>query len=54
VRTYVNLFIVFLVTGLWHGAGVNFILWGAYYGVFIVAERVLFWEKYWTETGLSF
>ena len=39
VRTYINLFIVFLVTGLWHGAGINFVLWGAYYGVFIVAER---------------
>ncbi len=40
VRTYINLFIVFLVTGLWHGAGINFVLWGAYYGVFIVAERL--------------
>ena len=40
VRTYINLFIVFLVTGLWHGAGKNFVLWGAYYGVFIVAERM--------------
>ncbi|MCB7320849.1 MBOAT family O-acyltransferase [Lacrimispora sp. 210928-DFI.3.58] len=44
VRTYVNLFLVFLVTGLWHGAGANFILWGAYYGVFIVAERVFLGE----------
>ncbi len=40
VRTYVNLFLVFLATGFWHGAGVNFILWGAYYGVFLVAERL--------------
>ena len=40
IRTYINLFIVFLVTGLWHGAGKNFVLWGAYYGVFIVAERM--------------
>ena len=40
VRTYVNLFIVFLATGLWHGAGANFVLWGVYYGVFIVAERL--------------
>lgn len=39
-RTYVNLFVVFLTTGLWHGAGANFVLWGAYYGVFIVAERL--------------
>lgn len=43
-RTYVNLFIVFLVTGLWHGAGINFVLWGAYYGVFIVAERLFLGE----------
>lgn len=40
MRTYGNLFIVFLTTGLWHGAGANFVLWGAYYGVFIVAERL--------------
>ena len=40
MRTYVNLFIVFMVTGLWHGAGANFVLWGMYYGVFIVAERL--------------
>ena len=49
VRTYINLFIVFLVTGLWHGAGKNFVLWGAYYGVFIVAER-MFLESSWRKT----
>lgn len=39
-RTYVNLFIVFLATGLWHGSSMNFICWGIYFGIFIVAERV--------------
>lgn len=39
-RTCLNLFIVFLATGLWHGASMNFILWGVYYGVLIVAERL--------------
>lgn len=39
IRTCVNLLIVFLLTGLWHGAGVNFVLWGVYYGVFLVLER---------------
>lgn len=39
-RTCLNLFIVFLVTGIWHGAGMNFLLWGAYYGLFVVLERV--------------
>ena len=38
-RTAVNLLIVFLLCGLWHGASWNFILWGLIYGVFLVAER---------------
>lgn len=39
VRTLINLWIVFLLSGLWHGAGWNFILWGAYHGFFLVIER---------------
>ena len=39
-RTCVNLFIVFLLTGLWHGAGVSFLLWGAWHGAFVVLERL--------------
>ena len=38
-RTYRNLFVVFFVTGLWHGASYNFILWGLFHGVFLVLER---------------
>ena len=38
-RTYLNLFIVFLLTGLWHGASWNFIIWGIFHGLFIVLER---------------
>ena len=37
---YLNLFIVWLLTGLWHGASWNFILWGLYYGAFIAVERL--------------
>ena len=37
---YRNLFIVWLLTGLWHGASWNFVLWGLYYGVLIAAERL--------------
>ena len=40
-RTYWNLFIVFLVSGLWHGASMNFVIWGAMHGVFIVLEKML-------------
>ena len=39
-RTCINLFIVFCLTGLWHGASLNFVLWGMYYGVLIVLERI--------------
>ncbi|MBQ6527252.1 MAG: MBOAT family protein, partial [Clostridia bacterium] len=38
-RTRLNLFIVFLLTGIWHGASLNYLLWGVYYGIFIIAER---------------
>ncbi len=43
-RTAVNLLIVFALTGLWHGAGINFILWGLWHGLFMIIER-LGWEK---------
>ncbi len=42
---YLNLAIVWLLTGLWHGASWNFIAWGAYYGIFIMLEK-LFLLKY--------
>lgn len=40
-RTILNLAIVFLLCGLWHGAGWNFILWGAYNGAFLIIERLV-------------
>ena len=39
LRTYVNLFIVWSLTGLWHGAAVNFILWGIYFFIILVLEK---------------
>ena len=36
-----NLLIVFVVSGLWHGAGVTFLLWGLWHGVFRVAEEIV-------------
>lgn len=38
-RQYLNLFLVWFCTGLWHGASWNFVLWGLYYGVFIFIEQ---------------
>lgn len=40
-RTIFNLFVVWFLTGLWHGASFNFILWGLYFFVFIVLEKLL-------------
>ena len=40
IRTYINLIIVFFVTGLWHGAGFTFIAWGLYHGFFSIIERL--------------
>ncbi|OQX80121.1 MAG: membrane-bound O-acyltransferase family protein [Bacteroidetes bacterium 4484_276] len=39
-RTYVNLLIVFFLTGLWHGASWNFVIWGFFHGTFLVLERI--------------
>ena len=41
-RQYLNLAVVWLLTGLWHGASWNFVLWGLYYFVFLLIEKFLF------------
>lgn len=38
-RTYLNLIIVFAVTGFWHGASWNFVIWGLFFGAFLILER---------------
>lgn len=40
-----NLFIVWLLTGLWHGASLNFILWGLFYGFFLLIEKTMFGKR---------
>lgn len=52
LRTVINLLIVWTITGFWHGASWNFMLWGAYFGVLIVLEK-LFLGK-WLEKIPSF
>ena len=44
-RWMLNIMIVWSLTGLWHGASYNFILWGLYYGVLLMMEKLLF-KKY--------
>ena len=39
-RVYLNLVTTFFLCGLWHGASVNFVIWGLYHGAFLVVERM--------------
>lgn len=41
-KTYINLIIVFTLTGLWHGANWTFIIWGLWHGLFLIIERLGF------------
>ncbi len=43
-RQFINIAIVWLFTGLWHGAYWNFVLWGVYYGILLVLEKLL-WKQ---------
>ena len=44
-RRDANLMIVWMLTGLWHGAGWNFVLWGAYFGVLLILEKRFLLER---------
>ncbi len=39
-KTYRNIFVVWLLTGLWHGASWNFVLWGLFFCLFLIAEKL--------------
>ena len=52
-HVYLNLFVVWFLTGMWHGASWNFILWGLYFGVLITLER-LFLGKLLEKMGAIF
>ncbi len=40
IRTYSNILVVWLLTGLWHGASWNFVLWGLFFCIFLVIEKL--------------
>jgi D-alanyl-lipoteichoic acid acyltransferase DltB (MBOAT superfamily) len=46
IRTYINLFLTFLLGGIWHGAGWTFVAWGALHGGALVIHRI------WKRSGL--
>ena len=39
-RTYLNLWLVFMATGVWHGAAWSFLFWGMFHGALLIAERI--------------
>ncbi|KLE14655.1 MBOAT family O-acyltransferase [Clostridium sp. C8] len=52
-NVYFNLFIVFIVTGLWHGSSWSFIVWGLWHGLFMIIERLIR-NKMWYKKTPSF
>ena len=51
-RNYWNIFVTFLVSGIWHGANWTFIFWGILHGMFQVIEKMLGWQKCTTSSKL--
>lgn len=49
-RMFFNLWVVFLISGLWHGAAWTFVIWGAFHGLFLVLDR-LFLLKFYKKIG---
>ena len=54
LRNYFNLFVVFLATGIWHGASWNFVFWGLWHGFFIIFEKITGWNKNKGGRGIRF
>lgn len=45
IRQAINIMIVWFLTGIWHGAGWNFILWGIYFGIILILEKLFLLNK---------
>ena len=56
VRTYLNILLVYLISGLWHGIGLTFVIWGLLHGLMQCVERMCkgFFEKIWKTVRLLF
>ena len=50
-RTFFNLWIVFFLCGLWHGAGLTFVVWGLYHGLLLILERFADTRLRWRPSG---
>jgi len=45
-KMYFNLWVVFLISGLWHGAAWTFVIWGAFHGLFLILDRLFLLKVY--------
>jgi alginate O-acetyltransferase complex protein AlgI len=52
VRTFFNLWIVFFLCGLWHGAALTFVVWGLYHGLLLILERFADSQFRWRPSGV--
>ena len=55
LRTYFNIFVVFVISGLWHGAAWTFIIWGAIHGLILIIEKITsdYKKKYFRFLGFT-
>jgi alginate O-acetyltransferase complex protein AlgI len=51
LRTFANLWIVFFLCGLWHGAGLTFVVGGLYHGLLLILERFVATQFHWRPSG---
>lgn len=61
LRTFMNLLVVFLLSGLWHGADWKFVIWGAIHGCLLIFSRLVYSDRHdfgrwpaWLQTVLTF
>ena len=54
LKNYLNLWITFFLTALWHGATLNFILWGLVHGLFLTIEKILGYKKFFSNRLITF
>lgn len=40
LRVIINIMVIFVLSGLWHGTGLQYLVWGIYHGIFVVMERI--------------
>lgn len=53
IRSYFNVFITLLVSGIWHGANWTFVIWGALHGLYLIVQKLLKFDKHFMR-GFSF